>query len=670
MIEFFRICLKSYGIIAFSLHLIPSFILFTATFYNPVMGLMGLAGNIISNLTGKWLHPNKHVYKAGIFGINGILFGIALTKYAELNYSIIVFLLIGAILTGLITFMLSVHFEKIDLPVLSIPFTFVFWMFIFIIGTGTEVDISLTPIAFMKSIDLWIFNILPYWMFEYIKMFGSIFFQDNLISGFLVLTAIFLFSRISAFFGLWGGIIGMITYYFLNGSLVGFHGLNYVLIALAFGGFFLVYNRNVFLLATIAIIITGFVEQASTVLLDIAGLPVLVFPFNLVAILMLAPAKKLFQDGYHLKNVPVPLYLIKSPEANVRWFNRFRDYLNQQKTQISPPFLGEWTVLQGNNGEWTHKEKGKYAWDFVIRDTSGNQAKGFANSLEDYYAFGLPVLASAPGLVSAIENTIIDNPPGTASTEQNWGNYVIIDHQNGEFSEISHLKLGSVTVLPGQYVKRGQIIGYCGNSGRSPVPHIHYQLQKERSLGSETKAAAFSDGKLNDVISIHFNPVKSDRISQADMVSEQIFTLLGRESESWVYKTKGKLFSYKEILNFTTDEYGNPVISMKNSWLWHIIELPDFIEIKPDFKTYSSVLSPSIWMESIGEGIVFPKYLIDNFSWDGGYVKKVIGTNMEWDIHTNKCIFTVHLEKGIINVRFEEFSQKEMDLVTIEKLKK
>jgi hypothetical protein len=30
----------------------------------------------------------------------------------------------------------------------------------------------------------------------------------------------------------------------------------------------------------------------------------------------------------------------------------------------------------------------------------------------------------------------------------------------------------------------------------------------------------------------------------------------------------------------------------------------------------------------------------------------------------------VHLEKGIINVRFEEFSQKEMDLVTIEKLKK
>jgi hypothetical protein len=75
-------------------------------------------------------------------------------------------------------------------------------------------------------------------------------------------------------------------------------------------------------------------------------------------------------------------------------------------------------------------------------------------------------------------------------------------------------------------------------------------------------------------------------------------------------------------------------------------------------------------MESIGEGIVFPKYLIDNFSWDGGYVKKVIGTNMEWDIHTNKCIFTVHLEKGIINVRFEEFSQKEMDLVTIEKLKK
>ena len=155
MIEFFRVCLKSYGIIAFAPHLIPSAILLAATFFNPVMGLSGVIGNVISNLTGSWLHPNKEVFKSGVFGINGILFGIALPKYTEMDLTAIVYLIIGAIITGLVSLAISVLLEKIDIPVLSIPFTVVFWLFVYIIGIGYKGEMELQPLQFMKSMDLW-----------------------------------------------------------------------------------------------------------------------------------------------------------------------------------------------------------------------------------------------------------------------------------------------------------------------------------------------------------------------------------------------------------------------------------------------------------------------------------------------------------------------------------
>jgi len=45
---------------------------------------------------------------------------------------------------------------------------------------------------------------------------------------------------------------------------------------------------------------------------------------------------------------------------------------------------------------------------------------------------------------------------------------------------------GSITVKKGESIKTGQIIGKCGNSGRSPYPHLHFQLQTMPYIGSRT----------------------------------------------------------------------------------------------------------------------------------------------------------------------------------------
>ncbi len=55
-----------------------------------------------------------------------------------------------------------------------------------------------------------------------------------------------------------------------------------------------------------------------------------------------------------------------------------------------------------------------------------------------------------------------------------YGNFVMIDHENGYSTAFSHMK--NFLVRPGEKVRRGQHIGFVGNTGRSTGPHLHYEV--------------------------------------------------------------------------------------------------------------------------------------------------------------------------------------------------
>jgi murein DD-endopeptidase MepM/ murein hydrolase activator NlpD len=59
---------------------------------------------------------------------------------------------------------------------------------------------------------------------------------------------------------------------------------------------------------------------------------------------------------------------------------------------------------------------------------------------------------------------------------------VVIDLGNSEFIFLAHFKLGSFMVKAGDQVRAGQKIGKCGNSGNSPVPHLHVHMQNSPQL--------------------------------------------------------------------------------------------------------------------------------------------------------------------------------------------
>lgn len=157
----------------------------------------------------------------------------------------------------------------------------------------------------------------------------------------------------------------------------------------------------------------------------------------------------------------------------------FLDYKDKVKYVL--PFKGTWLIYQGGRSTYDNYHAAysdeRFAYD-MAGTKEGKLYSGNADKLEDFIGFGQPVLAPADGTVVLAVDQYDDNPvmkPSTSNPKE--GNTVVIDHGNGEFSMIAHLKRGSVKVKAGDKVKTGQPLGQCGNSGNSPFPHIHYHLQ-------------------------------------------------------------------------------------------------------------------------------------------------------------------------------------------------
>jgi len=153
----------------------------------------------------------------------------------------------------------------------------------------------------------------------------------------------------------------------------------------------------------------------------------------------------------------------------------------RNKTKLYLPFKGTWFVVWGGDTKKlnAHHEVAnqRFAFDFEALDREGKIYRGSGKKNEDYYSFGKEVLAPADGIVVEVVEGIRDNKPGSMNPYLALGNTVIIRHRRNEVSVLAHLKQGSIKVKVGDKVKRGQVVGLCGNSGNSSAPHLHYHLQ-------------------------------------------------------------------------------------------------------------------------------------------------------------------------------------------------
>jgi murein DD-endopeptidase MepM/ murein hydrolase activator NlpD len=144
-----------------------------------------------------------------------------------------------------------------------------------------------------------------------------------------------------------------------------------------------------------------------------------------------------------------------------------------QVSRLALPFTGVWGVIQGF-GAGTHTGYATYALDFVPAVRAGARLPPRGAPLTRFACFGRPVLAPADGTVVRVAAGARDWPAHVKGRDE--GNYVILEHAPHEYTELRHLRAGSVHVAVGARVRRGDVVGACGNSGNAGTPHIHLGL--------------------------------------------------------------------------------------------------------------------------------------------------------------------------------------------------
>ena len=196
--------------------------------------------------------------------------------------------------------------------------------------------------------------------------------------------------------------------------------------------------------------------------------------------------------------------------------------VEKHQTELSLPFRGKWLVFWGGDTKelnYHHDTPNQqFAFDFVSVDDTGKTHKGDGKTNEDYLAFGREVLPPADGVVVEVINGVRDNVPGSMNPYSAVGNAVLIQHRDNEVSVMAHFKLDSIKVKVGDKVTKGQLIGFCGNSGNSSEPHLHYHLQNTPVIQDGTgikcifqKVTIIKDGQPQ--MKTNYSPIKGDVIT-------------------------------------------------------------------------------------------------------------------------------------------------------------
>lgn len=127
---------------------------------------------------------------------------------------------------------------------------------------------------------------------------------------------------------------------------------------------------------------------------------------------------------------------------------------------------------------------------------SGNKAHGALDIANSRGVNVTNIIASQSGVVIyPTTNDIIDcDDGGSYSCGGGYGNYVIIQHNDGNYTLYGHLAKNSITVRAGDSVKQGQVIAKMGTSGNSTGPHLHFEVREgENNFSSRVDPLNYVD---------------------------------------------------------------------------------------------------------------------------------------------------------------------------------
>jgi murein DD-endopeptidase MepM/ murein hydrolase activator NlpD len=111
----------------------------------------------------------------------------------------------------------------------------------------------------------------------------------------------------------------------------------------------------------------------------------------------------------------------------------------------------------------------RMASGFGYRTDPFTKARKMHEGMDFTAKTGTPIYATGDGVVARADNSA-----------SGFGNHIVIRHGYGYETLYAHLS--KYKARAGQRVKRGDIIGYVGSTGRSEAPHLHYEVHKDNRV--------------------------------------------------------------------------------------------------------------------------------------------------------------------------------------------
>lgn len=141
--------------------------------------------------------------------------------------------------------------------------------------------------------------------------------------------------------------------------------------------------------------------------------------------------------------------------------------------KLPTPAGERWIVTQGPYGAFSHWNRSLHAWD--IAPEAGRVVVAMRSGIAYTHDLGM------------------GRTPGVRS----FGNYVTIDHGDGEYSHYAHLETRSFLVRSGDRVEQGQPLALAGNSGYALGPgggrHLHVHVTREPQISAQSIPFTFED---------------------------------------------------------------------------------------------------------------------------------------------------------------------------------
>jgi len=243
---------------------------------------------------------------------------------------------------------------------------------------------------------------------------------------------------------------------------------------------------------------------------------------------------------------------------------------------------------------WVRPAESTYRVAFSGVDGSGASHEGVDYVNDDQMNAIVYVRAATSGKVVYVregceQSSMFSHNNTARESGAGWGNHIVLSHKDQIYTRYAHLLKGSVLVNNGDSVKAGQIIATMGNSGRSELRHMHFELG--------TKAGSFAPCSMSQNFDKVYNPEQinystlnnqitlTSPVNNKDSVSMNAVLIWEKEVTSAMYTVEiASDITFNQVLHSSilNDNYFKLAALSPGTYFWRV---------KSDKLNYSPVWS-------------------------------------------------------------------------------